>query len=875
VWVVVGRGHTSSILAGSLMAGLFVVATSAHPALAAGPINLNLTDFGRILVDPATSHVFVSSPADSSIVVLDFSGNIVKTITGESGADAMVVVGSTLYVTLDTASGGIDRIDTGTLTETSPLTMGLVQPNDLTYAGGMLWTTSGACQNYVTQLVRVDPSASINPTTFFPAAFTGTQLSYCASFATNHANNPTFLLAWCPDLTPTQVTTFDVSSGSPVTLQSKTVIPAQTVTDAVINPDGTHFVATNNGSVQAEFDEFNLSDLTPNGIVYPPYAYYSSGADAVDVTTASGGILVGGMRGDAGLGYPNVTEYQVDNVSGDLTSVDFGSNAVPPRGVAIDPDGSVAFVISVDPTTARTPLFNLVPLRPPPPTGAPGPPTQVTATAGVGSATVSWVAPTSQGDSAITAFTLHSSMGATVVAGPTATSALLVGLSAVAHYFYVTATNSTGVSVNSEISNVVTPFDGGTYNALNPSRILDTRTGNGGYPLHRVATGGTVQLQVTGRGGVPAIGVSAVVMNVTATSPTGAGFVTVYPQGLRRPLSSNLNFVAGQTVPNLVEVAVGQGGVVDLYVGGSSANLVADVEGWVGDSTDSYSRNGLFQPLSPARILDTRKGTGAAKAKLGAGHSLTLQVGGRGGVPATGASAVVMNLTVTNPTQSGFLTIYPTGSSQPLASNLNFVAGQTVANRVMLGVGTGEQLTIFNSKGSVDVIADVNGWFTDASTYAGGSSYIPTIPTRIIDTRTGLGKLRPGSFIHVSYWPSTIYTAVTENVTAANPSSVGFLTLYPDNDQTGPPPVSSDLNYTTHRTVPNLAVIRIGLNIAYYIYNGGGTTNVVVDFEGYYSLVSNAPPLNALVLNINERAINSGPRSLMLVPRAARDRTSS
>jgi hypothetical protein len=99
------------------------------------------------------------------------------------------------------------------------------------------------------------------------------------------------------------------------------------------------------------------------------------------------------------------------------------------------------------------------------------------------------------------------------------------------------------------------------FTPLSPSRLLDTRTGVGA-PKAPVAAGGTVYLQVTGRGGVPASGVSAVVLNVTVTAPTRAGYLTVYGDGAARPTVSNLNFVAAQTVPNLVIAPVGAGGKV-------------------------------------------------------------------------------------------------------------------------------------------------------------------------------------------------------------------------------------------------------------------------------------------------------------------------
>ena len=120
----------------------------------------------------------------------------------------------------------------------------------------------------------------------------------------------------------------------------------------------------------------------------------------------------------------------------------------------------------------------------------------------------------------------------------------------------------------------------GGFTALTPARLLDTRYGNGA-PQAAVPALGTVHLQVTGRGGVPASGVSAVALNVTVTAPTGTGFVTVYGEGSALPVASNLNFVPGQTVPNMVIAPVGTGGVVDLYNGsGGTIHLIADVSGY-------------------------------------------------------------------------------------------------------------------------------------------------------------------------------------------------------------------------------------------------------------------------------------------------------
>jgi hypothetical protein len=200
-----------------------------------------------------------------------------------------------------------------------------------------------------------------------------------------------------------------------------------------------------------------------------------------------------------------------------------------------------------------------------------------------------------------------------------------------------------------------------------------------------------------------------VVLNVTVTEPGAAGFLTAWPTGESRPLASNLNFVAGQTVPNLVIVKVGAGGKVGLFSGGASTHLIADVAGWFG--TDGEATGARYHPVAPVRVLDTRVANGAPLAPVGPGRSLDLQVTGRGGVPAAGVSAVILNVTVVDPVGAGFLTAWPTGEARPLASNLNFVAGQTVPNLVVAKLGTGGKVSLYNNGGSAHLLADVAGWY--------------------------------------------------------------------------------------------------------------------------------------------------------------------
>jgi hypothetical protein len=257
-----------------------------------------------------------------------------------------------------------------------------------------------------------------------------------------------------------------------------------------------------------------------------------------------------------------------------------------------------------------------------------------------------------------------------------------------------------------------TPTEAGTFVALSPTRILDTRNAIGVDTTTAVPANGSVALTVAGVGGVPGSGVSAVLMNVTVTQPHHDGYVTAYPSGTGRPLASNLNFAANQTIPNLVTVKVGEDGKVLLYNGSpDTVQLVADVSGYFRAGTPTLP--GTFVALSPARILDTRDGTGVPAAGLIPNFaSVALAVTGHGGVPPSGVSAVMMNVTVAQTGHDGFVTVYPNGIARPLASNLNFGAGQAIPNLVAVRAGTDGKVVLYNgSAGTLRLVGDVAGYF--------------------------------------------------------------------------------------------------------------------------------------------------------------------
>ncbi len=367
---------------------------------------------------------------------------------------------------------------------------------------------------------------------------------------------------------------------------------------------------------------------------------------------------------------------------------------------------------------------------------------------------------------------------------------------------------------------------------VTPARVLDTRTGIGGN-LAPLGPQVFTELDVTGVGGVPETGVTAVVMNVTVDSPSSSSFLTAWPSREDRPDVSNLNFVAGQTVPNLVTVKVGANGRVNLFNSQGWTHVVADVVGYY--TATPPGGGGRFTSLTPTRLLDTRKGEGRGGlvGPVTAGQSIDLQVTGVGGVPASGVTGVALNVTVDVPTGTGFVTTWPTGEPRPNASTHNFVPGLTVANLVLAKVGAGGRVSLFNSSGSTHLVADVIGYFSGS-----GGLFVPVSPQRLVDTRNGtggvFGQLGAGSHVAATLASGTPVPgsagAVVVNLTSVNSSVPSFVTAYPTGVQR---PVASTVNPRPGVPVPNQAYLKLGAAGQLDVFNSSGSTDVIIDVFGY------------------------------------------
>ncbi|MDD9379968.1 hypothetical protein M8Z33_25565 [Streptomyces sp. ZAF1911] len=402
----------------------------------------------------------------------------------------------------------------------------------------------------------------------------------------------------------------------------------------------------------------------------------------------------------------------------------------------------------------------------------------------------------------------------------------------------VTLADGNGNSVTNTLS--VTTV-GSEFTPYTPTRLLDTRDGTGLPKAAKVDPYKSTRVKVGGFETIPA-GVTAVALNVTVTNTNSGGHVTAFAEDTERPSTSNLNYEPGQTVPNLVIVPVGANGYVELYNGGwESVDLIADVTGYFTQSAASG-----YTAIDPARHVDTRTGLGARKGQVAGFGTISTPIVGAGSVP-SGATAVALNVTVTNPKDAGHLTVFPTGKKAPTASNLNFSGGQTVANAVIVPIGADGKISIRNGswKGT-DVIVDVVGYYSPTSQAA----YVPFDPFRRIDTRDPkswkYGPLQGRWYIYMKL--STTLPGVKAyvlNTTVTNPKGVGFLGVAPDPNSkeaydggwaSAPgSPTSSTLNFTPGKTVPNLVQASTGYNGIVDLFNeSDANIDVVVDMFGVY-----------------------------------------
>jgi trimeric autotransporter adhesin len=371
-----------------------------------------------------------------------------------------------------------------------------------------------------------------------------------------------------------------------------------------------------------------------------------------------------------------------------------------------------------------------------------------------------------------------------------------------------------------------------------PARLLDTRSGDGISTVDGLALGWgrsqadtTIQIQIAGRGGVPANATTAT-LNIASIAPSGRGFATLYPCTDEVPVASSLNFEAGSNVSNAALVTLSPTGTICLY-SSAEAHYALDVVGYTPDG----SKVGT---LEPARLLDTRSGSGISTIdgeSLGAGRVLAgdeveVDVAGRAGVP-DDAVAAILNVAAVAPSDRGFVTLYPCSDSRPVVSSLNYETGVNISNTTIVKLSDTGSICAYTSS-QAHLAIDVVG-FVPVGSNAGTLD-----PARLLDTRSGEGistvdgaglgdgRVTAAGVIEVQVAgrggvPDGAKAALV-NLAAIAPSGKGFATLYPCTDDA---PTASSLNYEASSNIANATLVKL---------SSDGTLCVFTSAEAHFAV---------------------------------------
>lgn len=462
-------------------------------------------------------------------------------------------------------------------------------------------------------------------------------------------------------------------------------------------------------------------------------------------------------------------------------------------------------------------------------------------------------------DAASFGITANTCDGATLAAGQSCTVAL------VAHPTRpndlpsapLTATlsltdNHAGVSYAPTMTAHGTTTQVGDFYPLPPYRLLDTRQSGS------IGPGGLLPLKLSGNGPahgqLPPFGASAVVLNVTVTNATAPSFLTLWPGGSLRPDSSNINFTPGWTGANSVTVPLDNWYQVDIFNNAGTVDVAVDITGYYAgiddDTASPAGQGGQYDPHAPVRAADTRT---AGTGQVPTGHWLDVPFD-YGTSVNPHVKAVAVNLTAVNPHGPGFLTAWNGAGTAPSSSVLNYTAGAIVPNMAVIQTSTCTfpscaglpQIGVLNTGAAgVDIVVDVFGYFDDGGLNNGGIRYHPVPPTRIVDSRTGLGipQAMTTNSTATATAPATVagpYTrALALNLTGVSPTGPTFLSVWPAGLAR---PSASTLNLNTGDIRANATITGLSADRKFNVYNQNGTVNVVADVSGSFDVIYAGEP---------------------------------
>ncbi len=611
-----------------------------------------------------------------------------------------------------------------------------------------------------------------------------------------------------PNLANATAFTFSVKALNPVGTSTASSATNQVITPAVPAAPGS--VTATPGNAQATIG-WTAPPLPQGGFAVTGYTVTltpSTGAPIAIVVSVGAAVLSTPVTGLA-----NGTAYTVA-----VTAV---------NGVGVGPVGN-----AVGPVVPRR---------------APDAPASVVGAPGDGRIDVSWAAPAFDGGAAVSGYTVTVTPAAGVPIvqnlGAGVRAAAFTGLTnGTSHSVVVSVTNVAGTTVAPTVTSL--PKVSPRFHSVAPFRVLDSRPAPDG-PIGLTGAWGpaqTKELDVTGvaGSGVPATGVSAVVLNVTGVAPSSTTHLTLFPSGEAAPNASHLNLGAGQVRPNLVVVKVGANGNVSIFNNAGTINVLADVVGWYDDGAPAAGGD-VYRAVTPFRVEDSREPGSQAPGAWGSGEIRAITVAGLvgSGVPASGVSAVAVNVTGVAPSAGTHITVFPSDVAAPNASNLNLGAGEVAPNMVIVKVGADGKIKLRNNSGNVHLIVDIVGFYVNEPS---GGRFTPLSPFRVLDSRPGgiglsgawtAAQTRALTVVGVagSGVPATGVTAVVLNVTGVTPTATTHVTVAP----TGVPlPTASNLNLNAGDVRPNLVVVKVGPDGKINLFNNSGSVNLIADVVGFY-----------------------------------------
>jgi hypothetical protein len=411
-----------------------------------------------------------------------------------------------------------------------------------------------------------------------------------------------------------------------------------------------------------------------------------------------------------------------------------------------------------------------------------------------------------------------------------ATSATFTANGTAGSYTVTASVAGVATAANFSLTNTAGPPSGLRFIPVTPCRVADTRNPPGPFGAPFIS-GNTSRSFIIPNStcGIPSTA-QAYSLNVTVVPHGALSYLTVWPAGHTQPLVSTLNSLDGRIKANAAIVPAGSGGAISVFAT-NDTDVILDIDGYF---VPTGTANALaFYPMTPCRLVDTRINLLSSGA-LSAATSRTLPVGSSSCNIPSAAQAYSLNFTVVPRGVLGYLSVWPTGQSQPLVSTLNDLTGTIVANAAIVPAGAAGSIDVFATE-TTDLVVDINGYFAPAG--AGGLSLYNLPPCRVLDTRNPAGTPPFTGSLDVNVIGSGCggtngAQGYVLNATVVPSGALTYLTLWP---QGAARPTVSTLNAQDGAITSNMAIVpTTNTHISGYA-SGPHATHLILDISGYFA----------------------------------------